>query len=251
MAPTDPPDREPRPAHRAMAAERLERVGTARRLEPAVWSEHRPGQPPVKQDWQHEQPGCPGHRPIRSLVRGVPRTHGRCHALTCRRSNLPSTRSSSAARTPWCASAARGLARMTSRLPAGSHPVRARAASRRRRRTLFLTTAPPTARVTTNPILGEVGPVSLASAPSTVSRCTLSSRPLARLPWRTASSNSWRRLIRAAAGSTMSPEQEAQPAQALRLARPFLRRAARIARPARVRIRNLKPCVFARRRLLG
>jgi hypothetical protein len=33
--------------------------------------------------------------------------------------------------------------------------------------------------------------------------------------------------------------------------RPLARRPARIARPARVRIRNRKPCVFARRRLLG
>ena len=33
--------------------------------------------------------------------------------------------------------------------------------------------------------------------------------------------------------------------------RPLARRPARIARPARVRIRKRKPCVFARRRLLG
>lgn len=35
------------------------------------------------------------------------------------------------------------------------------------------------------------------------------------------------------------------------VARPLARRPARIARPARVRIRSRKPCVFARRRLLG
>ena len=39
--------------------------------------------------------------------------------------------------------------------------------------------------------------------------------------------------------------------QTLTLARPFLRRADRIARPARVRIRNLNPCVLARCRLFG
>ena len=39
--------------------------------------------------------------------------------------------------------------------------------------------------------------------------------------------------------------------QTLTRARPFLRRAARIARPARVRIRNLNPCVLARCRLFG
>ena len=37
----------------------------------------------------------------------------------------------------------------------------------------------------------------------------------------------------------------------LTLARPFRRRAARIARPALVRMRSRKPCVLARRRLFG
>jgi hypothetical protein len=39
--------------------------------------------------------------------------------------------------------------------------------------------------------------------------------------------------------------------QALSRARPFCRRAASTARPARVRMRSRKPCVFARRRLFG
>src|SRR5262249_26587521 len=39
--------------------------------------------------------------------------------------------------------------------------------------------------------------------------------------------------------------------QTLTRARPFRRLAARIARPARVRMRSRKPCVFARRRLFG
>lgn len=39
--------------------------------------------------------------------------------------------------------------------------------------------------------------------------------------------------------------------QALRRARPLARRAEMIARPARVRMRSRKPCVLARRRLLG
>jgi hypothetical protein len=37
----------------------------------------------------------------------------------------------------------------------------------------------------------------------------------------------------------------------VRRLRPFRRRAARIARPARVRIRSRNPCVFARRRVFG
>src|ERR1022692_1049 len=40
-------------------------------------------------------------------------------------------------------------------------------------------------------------------------------------------------------------------AQTLTRARPLRRRAARTARPARVRMRSRKPCVFARRRLFG
>jgi hypothetical protein len=39
--------------------------------------------------------------------------------------------------------------------------------------------------------------------------------------------------------------------QTLTRARPLRRRAASTARPARVRMRSLKPCVFARRRLFG
>jgi len=40
-------------------------------------------------------------------------------------------------------------------------------------------------------------------------------------------------------------------AQTLTRARPLRRRDARMARPARVRMRSLNPCVFARRRLFG
>jgi hypothetical protein len=43
----------------------------------------------------------------------------------------------------------------------------------------------------------------------------------------------------------------ARPGQTLTLARPFRRRAARIARPALVRMRSRNPCVLARRRLFG
>jgi len=43
----------------------------------------------------------------------------------------------------------------------------------------------------------------------------------------------------------------ARPGQTLTRARPLRRRAARIARPALVRMRSRKPCVFARRRLFG
>jgi hypothetical protein len=46
-------------------------------------------------------------------------------------------------------------------------------------------------------------------------------------------------------------QRQARVAQTLIRARPLRRRAARIARPARVRMRSRNPCVFARRRLFG
>jgi hypothetical protein len=52
-------------------------------------------------------------------------------------------------------------------------------------------------------------------------------------------------------GNTGCESVEEQPAQADNSLRPLRRRAETMARPARVRIRNRKPCVFARRRLFG
>jgi hypothetical protein len=49
---------------------------------------------------------------------------------------------------------------------------------------------------------------------------------------------------RCPAGSTTGPQAESSE-------RPLRRRADRMARPARVRMRRRKPCVFARRRLFG
>ncbi|GEM_PF-6541007 len=48
-----------------------------------------------------------------------------------------------------------------------------------------------------------------------------------------------------------NPQNRMTGAQAVRRVRPWERRAEMIARPARVRIRSRKPCVFARRRLFG
>src|SRR6266550_6392471 len=59
-----------------------------------------------------------------------------------------------------------------------------------------------------------------------------------------------RRLIRDSAGSTLDLP-VVRPGQTLTRARPLRLRAARMARPARVRMRSRKPCVFARRRLFG
>jgi hypothetical protein len=65
-----------------------------------------------------------------------------------------------------------------------------------------------------------------------------------------AAEKSSRRRIRAAAGSKADLA-SAQARQALSRARPLRRRAARTARPARVRMRSRNPCVLARRRLFG
>ena len=73
-------------------------------------------------------------------------------------------------------------------------------------------------------------------------------RRAARRPRRTALAKSSRRVSRVDAGST---EGSGRDGQADNWLRPLRRRAAMITRPARVRIRNRKPWVLARRRLFG
>ena len=88
---------------------------------------------------------------------------------------------------------------------------------------------------------------------SRTSRCAVSRGRPVRLPPRTAAEKSSRRRIRAAAGSKADlpgPRPE-HAGQTLIRARPLRRRADRTARPALVRMRSLKPCVLARRRLFG
>ena len=76
---------------------------------------------------------------------------------------------------------------------------------------------------------------------------TRTPRP-ARRPPRIAAENSLRRRSRWSAASTM----HARPRRSgRRRSRPLARRAERMARPARVRMRSRKPWVFARRRLFG
>ena len=73
-------------------------------------------------------------------------------------------------------------------------------------------------------------------------------------PKRMAVEKSRDRRSRLRAGSTLSaPAEEigGGPSQAASRSRPFRRRAASTARPARVRIRSRNPCVLWRRRLLG
>ena len=71
----------------------------------------------------------------------------------------------------------------------------------------------------------------------------------ARRPRRTVAEKSRESRIRFEAGSI--GRSRTRPGQAESSSRPLRRRAARMARPARVRMRSRKPWVFARRRLFG
>jgi hypothetical protein len=164
-----------------------------------------------------------------------------------------SAASRSAPRSALARSAAAGRARTTTAVPAGSAASRSRTRWRSRRRTLFRITAVPTDLATTKPArAGEV--CTGAADPSTRCaklRCTTTEpRPLRR-PLRMVAAKSSRRLSRCAAASIMHPWVSNLVAQAARRVRPLPRRAERIARPARVRMRSRKPWVFARRRLFG
>jgi hypothetical protein len=159
----------------------------------------------------------------------------RCHLVT-----RSSARSRSAASSEKLRPAADGAARRTSLLPAGSRRRRSCIRWRSRRRTRLRTTALPTPREIMNPTRDGA-----ATDRTGVRRCTTTEPRAARRPCRTARENSGRRRNREAAGST------SLPAQADSSARPLRRRAARIARPARVRMRSRNPWVLARRRLFG
>jgi hypothetical protein len=246
VTPAQPSQPEPGPPQRAVQLHRLQRVRAARWVEPAPRPEQRAHKLAVTSEQQHEHPrgGRPRSASGLSYVNAF-RPDGHPLGLPpCRRSKAPITRSRSAARSAWQAVAARGLARTTSRLPPGSTPRYPRARCRSRRRTLFRATAVPTARLTTKPTNG------LCRDSGATSRCPETSDRPARLPRLVAASKSARRRIRADAGSIALAATRVRP-QTLTRARPFRRRADRMARPARVRMRSRKPCVFARRRLFG
>src|SRR5689334_17170224 len=174
---------QPPTAQRAVPSQRDECVCAAAGLEAADGPEEGADESTVEDDRQHQ---CPGDG--RRL---------RCHLrlLTSRRRSRSSAASTSAASSSFRAVAAFGLARTTSRLPAGRRWRRSRTICRRRRRTLLRTTATPTGRPTVNPTRA-------GSASSRRCRCrTTRGRP-ARSPRRTAEVNSSRRRIRLTGGST-------------------------------------------------
>lgn len=136
-----------------------------------------------------------------------------------------------------------GSARTTTSAPAGSAANRGRMRCRSRRCTRWRATDPPTLRPTTNPTFGP------AAAPAQVMCTTRQPRPTRR-PRCTAVAKSSRRVRRTTAGSNVTVFRTAT-LQADNSVRPLRRRAAMMARPARVRMRNRNPWVLARRRLFG
>jgi hypothetical protein len=122
-------------------------------------------------------------------------------------------------------------------MPARRCAIRARS----RRLVRFLTTAAPTDLDTTKPTRG--GHPTRASV--WLAWTTMSLEPDRAPPAAfTAPAKSAPRRSRCRAGSTAEPQAESSE-------RPLRRRAARIARPARVRMRRRNPWVLARRRLFG
>src|SRR5439155_6084203 len=126
--------------------------------------------------------------------------------------------------------------------------MRSRTRWRSRRRTLFRTTAGPTALETTKP--ARAAEAVRAGGVCAMRWTTREPRP-ARRPPRMVAANSARLRSRCAAVSTSRPRVRTPGGQAARRSRPLARRAETMARPARVRMRRRKPWVFARRRLFG
>src|SRR5690242_13062193 len=121
-------------------------------------------------------------------------------------------------------------------LPPGRASIRSLIRCRSRRFTRLRVTAGPTDLATTNPTLGG-----LLIALSTLAdaRWATTRTPPDRRPRRTAYRKSSAVVRRLLEDSTSGPRP-----QTARLLRPLRRRADRIARPARVRIRRRNPCTL-------
>ncbi len=196
MTTTEPAHGQPRTPQRAVHLHSFQGICAARRIEPAPLTQQRADEPLVTPQQDHQHRGSGGPRPSFLASSGA-HPHVTPH---CRLSKAPITRPTSAARSAWCAPAARGAARNTSRLPPGSAPRYPRTKCLSRRRTLFRTTADPTALLTTNPTSG--GPRSSERT----SRCPeTSGRPARLLPARVAAAKSALRRILATAGSISTP----------------------------------------------
>ena len=217
MTAGNPGHGEPESTGRTVYPQSFQGVRAARRLEPAPRRQQRADEAPVAGHRRHQR--TRDHRRARFRDRrdragyrispAVPISdHDWRSAPTCRRSNLSITRARSAARSAWRAAAAGGLARTTSRLPAGSTPRYPRTSTRRRRFTRLRTTAVPTARLTMNPTLAG------SSFCGRRRRCAVTRGRPARVPRRTARVNSVRCRILDSLGSTSGHPGRAAPGAA-------------------------------------
>ncbi len=257
----------------------LDRVRAAAGEEPAGRRQRRGDPPAVEPQDDHQQPN---HRASRNGVPGclrrtpclsrIPRNSGLRPGRRDRHRRLPgfatldvpadrepisrrNAPSRSSPRAALLAPADAGSARTTTSDPAGRVTNRDRMRCRNRRATRCRTTDPPTVRPTTNPTFGPSSEVTVGltdgsgSVTPARARWTTTEPRAARRPRCTPVAKSSRRVSRAAAGSNARyPAGEDQADNSMR---PLRRRAARIARPARVRMRNRNPWVLARRRLFG
>lgn len=236
MTPQQPTPRQPRALDGTESLQRGHRVRRTRRGETARRREERGDHPLVRTNQQDqrcsEPPADDAHRGDRA------RDTAWCK---CRRS---------ASRT--CAgdaSTTAGLARTTTSMSPAIDPNSAAIVWRSTRLVRDRTTALPTALETTRPTRGTAG---LSAGRRTRATWTTRSFPPLRpapRPRRTARNCAGRRR-RCAAGSNGSGG-GCDRTQAVSRSRPLRRREAMIERPARVRIRRRKPCVLARRRVLG
>lgn len=240
-APQQPAQGEPAPAQHAVHGQRVDSVGAAARVEATRRWQRRRDPLPV-------QPQCtdqhPGHQLRRFRTRTSPRRGSHPGHVSSRPGSRPSNRPNAASRSRSSAAldaaADAGSARTTSSVSADRSASRSRIRWRSLRCTRWRTTDPPTAPLTTKPTRAPVCSAARARCTTTVPRAALR-------PRRTAVAKSSRRVSRAVEGSTA----EILGRQADSCERPLRRRAVRIARPARVRIRSRNPCVLARRRLFG
>ena len=220
MAAQQPPTGQPAALDGAMHRDGAERIGRAARVIAANVAVERADHQPIRLQKSDEQP---------LHVRGRSARRSKALAHAPRRSELNTAGDLTE----------RGSARTTTSVPAGVVGIRSAAKCRSRRRTRFRTCALPIALDTTNPTRTRVS--------GTRSACNTKVGRVTRTPDRMVRWKSAERVIRAFLGSTGVVDWF----QAESFSRPLRRRAATMARPARVRIRRRNPCVRLRRRLLG
>ena len=248
MAAADPAHRQPDAAQRAVHPHRLQRVGAAGRVEPAPRPEQRADEAPVTGDQASSRPGrrptawpacrspglicCAGHR------RSAP---------TCRRSKCTDYQVEfggeirlACGRGPRVgAHHKQATLRKRLQIPADQmpQPPPHRVAHHRAAHGAAHHEPDPGGLLRSRP-----GPAGARSAAAGRPGCRPG--PPRRSPSAAASG-------RPREASASPPGHAGGRGQTLTRARPLRRRAARTARPARVRMRSRNPCVLARRRLFG